>query len=59
VLGFEGPFVGGKHQFLVHSRQRLAVPSSSEYSVPQLRTILREVEGIIGRQLSADEWDAL
>jgi hypothetical protein len=58
-LGFEGPFAGGRHQFLVHSRHRLAVPSNSEYSVPQLRTMLREVEAIIGRQLSAEEWDDL
>jgi hypothetical protein len=58
-LGFNGRFAGGRHQFLVHSRQRLAVPSNSEYSVPQLRTMLREVEEIIGRQLSPEEWEAL
>jgi hypothetical protein len=38
---------------------RLAIPSNAEYSVPQLRMMLREVEDIIGRQVTADEWSEL
>ena len=38
---------------------RLALPSNDEYSVPQLRMMIREVEGIIGRQVSLDEWNRL
>jgi len=37
----------------------LALPSNDEYSVPQLRMMIREVEGIIGRQVSLDEWNWL
>jgi len=37
----------------------LALPSNDEYSVPQLRMMIREVEGIIGRQVSLDEWNRL
>jgi hypothetical protein len=37
----------------------LAVPSNAEYSVPQLRVLLREVEEIIGRIIDADEWNIL
>jgi hypothetical protein len=44
---------------VVHSRKRLAVPFNSEYSVPQIRTMLREVEMIIGRPLSAEERESL
>jgi hypothetical protein len=58
-LGFEGPFSGTRHQFLIFGQHRLAVPSNSEYSVPQLKMMLREIEEILGRQVSLEEWDAL
>ncbi len=58
-LGFEGPYSGAKHQFMVFQQHRLTIPSNAEYSVPQLRMMLREVESIIGRQISADEWEQL
>ena len=37
----------------------LAVPSNSEYSTPQLKMLLHEVEEGIGRKVAVDEWDAL
>ena len=43
LLGFDGPFSGTRHQFLVYEDNRLAIPSNDEYSVPQLRVMLREV----------------
>ncbi len=58
-LGFDGPFSGTRHQFLVYQQQRLTIPSNSEYSVPQLRMMLREVETIIERTISAEEWNDL
>jgi hypothetical protein len=58
-LGFAGPYSGAKHQFMIYERHRLTIPSNKEYSVPQLRMMLREVEGIIGRQVTADEWNKL
>lgn len=58
-LGFEGPYAGTRHQFLVFEHHRLAIPSNAEYSVPQLRMMMREVETILGRTLSADEWNRL
>jgi predicted RNA binding protein YcfA (HicA-like mRNA interferase family) len=58
-LGFTGLYSGAKHQFMVYEQQRLTIPSNKEYSVPQLRMMLREVEGIIGRQIPVDEWDNL
>jgi hypothetical protein len=56
-LGFDGPYSGTRHQYLVDHTHRLAVPSNAEYSVPQMRVLLREVEGIIGRTIDADEWN--
>ena len=58
-LGFEGPFSGTRHQFLVLESHRLTVPSNPEYSVPQLRMMLREVEDILGRPISQEEWNKL
>lgn len=58
-LGFEGLYSGAKHQFMVYQQHRLTIPSNVEYSVPQLRMMLREVEAIIGRQIMADEWEKL
>ncbi|HVT60960.1 MAG TPA: type II toxin-antitoxin system HicA family toxin [Thermoanaerobaculia bacterium] len=58
-LGFEGPYSGTRHQFAVYQHHRLAVPSNAEYSVPQLRVMLREVETILGRRIEADEWARL
>jgi predicted RNA binding protein YcfA (HicA-like mRNA interferase family) len=56
-LGFEGPYSGSKHQFMVFQQHRLTIPSNAEYSVPQLRMMLREVEAVTGRQITADDWE--
>ena len=58
-LGFDGPFIGTRHQFMVFSQRRLAIPSYSEYSVPQLRMMVREFENILGREVLAEEWATL
>ncbi len=58
-LGFDGPFSGTRHQFLVLSQKRLAIPSNSEYSVPQLRMMIREAEAILGREITLEEWTKL
>ena len=58
-LDFDGPYSGTRHQFMVYKQHRLAIPSNTEYSIPQLRTMLREVEQIINRQIAVEEWDNL
>ena len=57
AIGFDGPFTGARHQFMTLEQHRLAIPSNSEYNVPQLRLLLREVEGIVGRKITVDEWN--
>jgi hypothetical protein len=37
----------------------LALPSDVEYSVAQLRMLMREVEEIIEREIYLDEWNSL
>ena len=44
---------------MVSSQHRLAIPSNAEYSVPQLRMMIREVEEIIGRKITVEEWNRL
>ena len=59
ALGFAGPFSGTRHQFMTFGGYRQTIPSNAEYSVPQVRMLVRQVELILGRTISADEWDNL
>ena len=58
-LGFNGPYSGSKHQFMVFKNGRLTIPSNSEYSAPQLRMMLGQVERIIEQKISVTKWNAL
>ena len=44
---------------MVSGQHRQTIPTNSEYSVPQTRMLLRQVESILGRPVSLDEWDSL
>ncbi|MDP8933823.1 MAG: type II toxin-antitoxin system HicA family toxin [Cyanobacteriota bacterium] len=57
-LGFSGPFSGSKHQFMIYQEYRLTIPSNDEYSVPQLRMMIREAEEIIEREITLEEWNS-
>ncbi len=58
-LGFDGPFSGTRHQFMVYEKHRLAIPSNDEYSIPQLKMMICEVEEIISRKITSEEWNRL
>lgn len=58
-LGFKGLYSGTRHQFMVFGNYRLAIPSNSEYSAPQLKMMLGEVKEIIGREVDLEEWNKL
>jgi hypothetical protein len=58
-LGFNGPYSGTRHQFMTMGQRRLAIPSNGEYSVGQVRFMIREVELILGRTISQDDWRGL
>jgi len=58
-LGFDGPYSGTRHQFMVYRNHRMSIPSDVEYSVPKLRMMLNEVESILDRAISSDEWNGL
>jgi len=44
---------------MVYQQHRLAIPSNLEYSVPQLRMLIREVEVIIESTITLDTWSEL
>jgi hypothetical protein len=57
-LGFDGPFSGARHQFPVFKENRLTIPSNEEYSVPQLKMMLRKAGLILGHEISLREWES-
>jgi len=58
-LGFSPPEPGGRHFYMRYARHTLAIPSNDELSVPQLKMLLKEVEHIIGKKVSLEEWQNL
>jgi predicted RNA binding protein YcfA (HicA-like mRNA interferase family) len=54
-IGFEGPFTGGKHEFLVKGELRLVLPNphAGEIGKELLARILRQAA------LSRGEWEKL
>jgi len=58
-IGFVGPYSGTRHEFMVFEKHRLSIPSNAEYSVPQLKMMLSEVELILARAMSLEEWEDL
>jgi hypothetical protein len=59
ALGFDGPYSGTRHQFMIFGQHRQTIPTNSEYSVPQIRLLLRQVESILARPVALEEWNAL
>jgi hypothetical protein len=58
-IGFTGEFHGTKHGYMVYGHHRLAIPNDAEYSVKKLRMMIREIEALLNRKISADEWNNL
>ncbi len=44
---------------MIFGQHRQTIPTNSEYSVPQVRMLLRQVESIRARQISLEEWNFL
>lgn len=54
-LGFDGPFTGGNHQFMIREACRLIIPNPhrNDVSVALLRRILRQAG------VTIEEWQSL
>jgi hypothetical protein len=55
-MGFEKPEPGARHSYMRFGTFTLTLPNNSEYSVPQLKMHLREIETGIRRKISLEEW---
>jgi len=58
-LGFASPEPGGRHFYMRYGSYTFTVPSNQEYSVPQVKTLLKEIEQGIKREIPLGEWDHL
>jgi len=53
--GFEGPYSGGKHQFMIKGNLRLTIPNSHQSDIGS--NLLSKITKQAG--LTKDEWDVL
>jgi len=58
-FGFDRPEPGGNHHYMRYGSYTLTLPSNEEYSVPQLKMLIKEIEDGVGGKLSLDEWERL
>lgn len=58
-LGFSPPEPGGRHFYMRYGSHTLAIPNNAEYSMPQLKALLKEAEQIMGKKISLREWQDL
>ena len=56
-LGFIGSFSGTRHQFMTFGQHCQTIPTYAEYSTPQVRMLVRQVESILGRTIPLEEWN--
>jgi hypothetical protein len=59
ALVLDGPYSGTRHQFMISGRHRQCIPTNSEYSVPQVRLLIRQVQSILARRITLNEWNSL
>ena len=52
-LGFEGPFSGGKHQFMIRGSQKIRIPNlhAGDIDISLMREILRQAG------ISSQDWE--
>jgi predicted RNA binding protein YcfA (HicA-like mRNA interferase family) len=58
-LGFGSPEPGGRHFYMRHHTYTLTLPSNKEYSVPQIKMLINEIEHGTGKKISIGEWERL
>lgn len=58
-LGFESPESGGRHFYMRRGSFTLALPNNSEYSIPQVKMLVKEIELGINKKINLGEWEKL
>ena len=58
-LGFESPEPGGSHFYMRYGSFTFTLPNNAEYSVPQVKTLIKEVGLGIKKKISSEVWARL
>ena len=58
-LGFNPPEPGARHFYMRYDTYTLTLPNNPEYSIPQLKMFLKEIEDILKKKISLQEWQKL
>ena len=58
-FGFDPPEPGGRHHYIRYGSYTLTLPSNKEYSIPQIKMLLNEIESGIDKTISLKEWESL
>jgi predicted RNA binding protein YcfA (HicA-like mRNA interferase family) len=58
-LGFSSPEPGGRHFYMRYGTFTLTLPHNTEYSIPQIRMLLKEIELGLRRKIPLEEWERL
>jgi hypothetical protein len=58
-LGFEPPEPGGRHFYMRHGAFTLTLPNNTEYSVPQIKMLLKEIEVGTKKKIALEDWQKL
>jgi len=58
-LGFESPEPGGRHFYMRHGTFTLTLPNNTEYSVHQIKMLLKEIETGIKKKISLEDWQKI
>ena len=58
-LGFESPEPGGRHFYMRHGTFTLTLPNNTEYSVHQIKMLLKEIETGIKKKISLKDWQKI
>jgi hypothetical protein len=59
ALGFEPPEPGTRHFVMRLGSHKQVIPRNQEFSIPQLRKLIGQIEAKLERRISAEEWDRL
>ena len=58
-IGFGEPEPGGRHFYMRFGTFTLTLPNNTEYSVPQVKMLLKEIELGMKRKITLEEWQKL
>jgi hypothetical protein len=58
-IGFASPEPGGNHFYMRYGFYTFTLPNNQDFSVPQLKMLLKEIKQGIKREITLDEWERL